>query len=148
MIDKLLNHPLEFLLVAVGIGIILYCAGKFVTHPLRFITELVRILLGEFDPKGDRLPVERINAVIIAIFFVLAVLSLIFEQSPSGVSQAVGAQSSSSVPWVTILCLVLLALAAFLSPTWILLLHKEQATNRDARRLLDLIRNAGNGDAL
>lgn len=139
MIDKLLAHPWQFLIVALGIGVILYSMGKFVPHPLKFLLDLVRIFVKEFDPRHDGLPVERINALIMCAFLVLCLLALFLENSPSAVRQALGVDDGSGISGLTILCLLLFVLSAVLSPAWIWHVRREGEAVRRARELLEFL---------
>ncbi len=144
MIEKLLDHAFQFLLVAAGISIILYSASKFTPYPLSFVLRLVRIIISEFDPKSDqRFPIERINAAIFCVFLVVFLLCLFVCETPSGLSQAVGGETVANVHILTIVALILLALTAFISPAWVWRLRQEEAADQKARDLFSHLENAG-----
>lgn len=138
MLDMKLTDALVFLLVAIGIGIILYSASRFTKHPIRLITDLVRILVGEFQSNKDHTSIEKFDIIIIMVFFILSILAMIFECSPSLIGQIFGDDSSSKTPIITIVCLVFTFIAAFFSAMLVYLHHNEADIASKVRRILKL----------
>lgn len=134
MLDKLLAHPFAFVCICVGIAIILYSAKKCCPHPFDFVKEIVKILLKEFSGSNkERTALERIDAIIICILFVLVIIFFFFETSASVIDQYFGSAAPYSMPVLTSVTLAVLFLAFFISPTWVYLLNRQNRVDRIAK---------------
>lgn len=135
MIDILLKNSWQFLLVACGIGIILYSVGKFAQYPFQFITDLVKIFIGEFDLKKEHSSLERMNAAMVILFFILSILSLIIECSPAALEQCIG-NAKSKFPYISFTLILMLFISFIISPTWVRSLTNEKKIITKAREYL------------
>ena len=136
--NLLLNHSWQFLLIAVGIFIIVYALGKFIPDPFKFLIDLMKILVGEFTKK-ERIPAERMDALIVLGFLITTLLCAVCEFVPSVYKQLVGSDVPSGKTETQsyfLPCLIFFFITAILSPVWIYILQREQRLLRRAENAL------------
>ena len=123
----LIEHSCEFFLVALGLGIILYCAGKFIPPPLKFISDMVKTLIKEFKNYKQNISIEKINVIMMILFFILSLLTGLCELGPSAFKQALGFDEAEHTnAQCFIACLIALLISTVVSPLWILIIKREQ----------------------
>lgn len=135
----LVDHPAQCLLIAISIAIVVYAVGKFLPDPLKFVTELTKILVHEFTGK-EKIPAERIDMLILIILFLLTLVSLVLERAPSIVKQILGRDLESpdeSNHYITFTCLIFLFVCALTSPVCIYLIRREQRIRHQIKSVLD-----------
>lgn len=136
--EYLIQHAVEFLLICVGIGIILFCASKFIPHPLKLIGEIVYTLIHEISRSESRMSAEKINFLMIIGYIMLTLLASLFELGPSAFRQALGFDSSGETTHrYSIACLCAMTISTFVSPTWILIMKREERLGRKAAEVCD-----------
>ncbi|RJP56100.1 MAG: hypothetical protein C4541_13045 [Candidatus Auribacter fodinae] len=137
VLNKLLEDPQGAFLILIGIAACIWALSKLAPYPLHFIRDLIGIFTKEFMLHDGRLTIENINVLIIIIFLMLSIFSMIFE-FPTILNQ-IGMDNTQGSKTVTITSIIILVIACFLSPCWILLLKKDINTAETYKQLLELL---------
>jgi uncharacterized BrkB/YihY/UPF0761 family membrane protein len=143
MIEKAWNaasaNPVAFLLICIGLGIVLWTSSRFIPDILSFISEIARILLGEFAKGRPKTAVEKLNLLLIMVFFIVLLLVGLCELLPSALKQALGVElegAGNHHPGYFLWCLGSLLLISFVSPVWIFIDRHEEEVRALIRRSL------------
>jgi len=137
ILEQILSHPWNFLIVCCGCALLLYVVLKYSQYPFRFLVDLVTTLAREFFPTDEeKSRAATINAVLVCIFFAICVMALILQATPPALQQALGISAENDFPWIFLLTFIVLVITSIASPSWILWSKDEQKAVKKVRQLL------------
>lgn len=148
VINTILTHPFNFLIICIGIFIICYGisaifrsvgADTFFPLLINFLKDVCSRLYAEFTKnRHQRTAIEDINFLLILFFGIVAVISVIFVLFPSALTQLCSTTFSANEKSIDFLTqsLMFLILTGFISPILTMFADKDSAIRSLASRVL------------
>jgi hypothetical protein len=136
MFELKIRTPVDLLICAAAIGILLFLLRKSISDILIFLENVITIFINEFNPKSSHRAIEKINCLLVIAFVIITLLCFLFELAPSAVSQTIGSTSSENKnPVTTIICLLALVIIGIVSPIFIMIDKKDREVRERIQKL-------------
>lgn len=128
-----INHPWQFLVFAIGCGILLEVLLRYIREIQRLTFALARLLFEEFKPSKNRTVPALINVIIIGALFIIALV----EGLPSALKHVFGGEINENATYIFSYATLYLFIVSIGSPTWLYIIEREKRIKKLINDALD-----------